>query len=57
MSVKFETSELKGGLLGIAILNAEKSLNALSIEMIESLYAKLLAWAKDPNVFRCINQR
>lgn len=38
------------GQLGIARLNAEKSLNALSLEMIDALYPQLLAWQKDDNI-------
>ena len=36
-----------GGRIGIATLNAPKSLNALSLEMIRQLTAKLDAWASD----------
>ncbi len=36
--------------IGYAQLNAEKSLNALSLPMIEQLHAQLRAWADDPSI-------
>ncbi|ATJ82621.1 enoyl-CoA hydratase/isomerase family protein [Halomonas beimenensis] len=39
-----------GGRVGVARLNAPKSLNALSLEMIQRLSAKLEAWAVDRSV-------
>ncbi|MEQ6889515.1 enoyl-CoA hydratase/isomerase family protein [Halomonas sp. CS7] len=39
-----------GGRIGVATLNAPKSLNALSLEMIRQLEAKLDAWAVDRSV-------
>ncbi|MBB3188985.1 enoyl-CoA hydratase/isomerase family protein [Halomonas cerina] len=39
-----------GGRIGVATLNAPKSLNALSLEMIHRLAAKLEAWAVDRSV-------
>ena len=39
-----------GARLGIASLDAEKSLNALSLPMILALSERLEAWAKDPNI-------
>ncbi|WP_017256443.1 enoyl-CoA hydratase/isomerase family protein [Pseudomonas tolaasii] len=42
-----------GARLGIASLDAEKSLNALSLPMILALSDRLDAWAKDPNI-RCV---
>ncbi|QTH64429.1 enoyl-CoA hydratase/isomerase family protein [Psychrosphaera ytuae] len=36
--------------VGFATLNAERSLNALSLEMVESLYAKLLEWQERSDV-------
>lgn len=39
-----------GGTIGVATLNAPKSLNALSLEMANQLDAKLHAWAEDPSV-------
>ncbi|GGX77756.1 enoyl-CoA hydratase [Litchfieldella qijiaojingensis] len=39
-----------GGMIGVATLNAPKSLNALSLEMIHQLTARLAAWAEDRNV-------
>ncbi|ARU03861.1 enoyl-CoA hydratase [Comamonas serinivorans] len=35
---------------GVATLNAPASLHALSLEMIELLYPRLLAWQQDPGV-------
>ncbi|MCG6656936.1 enoyl-CoA hydratase/isomerase family protein [Halomonas campisalis] len=39
-----------GGRIGVATLNAPKSLNALSLEMAQQLLAKLDAWAVDRSV-------
>ena len=39
-----------GARMGIARLNAEKTLNALSLEMIDLLAERLAAWATDPDV-------
>ncbi len=39
-----------GARIGIARLNAEKALNALSLEMIDLLAGRLAAWATDPGV-------
>src|SRR5471032_1991936 len=39
-----------GARLGIASLDAEKSLNALSLPMILALSERLDSWAKDPNI-------
>ncbi len=39
-----------GACIGVATLDAEKSLNALSLPMIEALDARLKAWATDPNI-------
>ena len=39
-----------GARIGIARLNAEKTLNALSLEMIDLLTDRLSAWAVDPDV-------
>ncbi|MFQ6591562.1 MULTISPECIES: enoyl-CoA hydratase/isomerase family protein [Pseudomonas] len=39
-----------GARLGIASLDAEKSLNALSLPMILGLSERLEAWAKDPHI-------
>ncbi|MHA6492809.1 enoyl-CoA hydratase/isomerase family protein [Pseudomonas borbori] len=51
MNVLFETHHsLHGMHIGIASLDAEKSLNALSLPMIEALDAQLEAWAQDPSV-------
>ncbi|MGE8361392.1 enoyl-CoA hydratase/isomerase family protein [Pseudomonas sp.] len=51
MNVQFEErSSLHGYRIGIASLDAEKSLNALSLPMIEALDAKLSAWADDPDI-------
>ena len=39
-----------GARIGIATLDAAKSLNALTLPMIEALDAKLQAWATDPQI-------
>ncbi|AXY42947.1 enoyl-CoA hydratase/isomerase family protein [Halomonas sp. JS92-SW72] len=39
-----------GGRIGVATLNAPKSLNALSLEMVHQLEAKLEAWAVDRSI-------
>ncbi|RQO72965.1 enoyl-CoA hydratase [Aquitalea sp. FJL05] len=39
-----------GKRLGIATLNSEKSLNALTLEMIRLLQPQLAAWEADPNI-------
>jgi enoyl-CoA hydratase/carnithine racemase len=39
-----------GARAGIARLNVEKSLNSLSLEMIDLLFERLSAWATDPGV-------
>jgi len=51
MNVLFEEKlGLHGARIGIATLDAEKSLNALTLPMIEALDAKLRAWAEEPEV-------
>lgn len=51
MNVLFEERpSLHGFRIGIATLDAEKSLNALSLPMIETLAAKLDAWAEDAGI-------
>jgi enoyl-CoA hydratase/carnithine racemase len=51
MNVQFETCSAQHGLsIGIATLDAEKSLNALSMPMIEALNAQLDKWANDPSI-------
>ena len=39
-----------GGVIGIATLNAPRSLNALSLEMIDLLHGRLQAWRDDARV-------
>lgn len=39
-----------GARAGVARLNAEKSLNSLSLDMIDLLFERLSAWAVDPGV-------
>ncbi|GHE22750.1 enoyl-CoA hydratase/isomerase family protein [Halomonas urumqiensis] len=39
-----------GGRIGMAVLNAPRALNALSLEMIHQLADKLDAWALDPEI-------
>lgn len=51
MNVTFEERPgLHGYRIGIASLDAEKSLNALTLPMIEALDSKLSAWADDPAI-------
>jgi enoyl-CoA hydratase/carnithine racemase len=51
MNVIFEERpSLHGFRIGIASLDAEKSLNALTLPMIEALDGQLAAWAKDPAI-------
>lgn len=40
----------KGHAIGIATLNAEKSLNSLSLPMIDLLYTQLVAWQRDETI-------
>lgn len=41
---------VNGSWIAMATLSAEKSLNALNLDMIEALYAQLRAWEHDPSV-------
>lgn len=51
MNLHFEElTGTDGARIGIASLNAEASLNALSLPMIEGLAERLEAWAHDPQV-------
>ena len=51
MPVLFEEKvAANGARIGVARLNAEKTLNALSLEMIDLLAERLAAWATDPGV-------
>ncbi|MDP5460198.1 enoyl-CoA hydratase/isomerase family protein [Alishewanella sp. SMS8] len=45
-----ELQAANGKLIGVATLNSEKSLNALSLPMVESLLPQLQAWQADPTV-------
>ena len=45
-----ERRAANGARIGVARLNAEKTLNALSLEMIDLLSGRLAAWAGDPGV-------
>ncbi|WP_227368165.1 enoyl-CoA hydratase/isomerase family protein [Halomonas sp. M20] len=45
-----ELTTRDGGVVAVATLNAPKALNALSLEMIEQLTAKLDAWAEDDRI-------
>ncbi|MHB0774164.1 enoyl-CoA hydratase/isomerase family protein [Halomonas sp. WWR20] len=40
----------EGGRIGVATLNAPRTLNSLSLEMIQALYTKLEAWAADRSI-------
>ncbi len=49
--VLFEELPTKAGaLIGVATLNSEKTLNALSLEMVDLLAERLAAWAGDPRI-------
>ena len=49
--VLFETLQLKGGkLMGIATLNSEKTLNSMSLEMIQMLAKQLHGWEKNADI-------
>jgi len=51
MNLQFEElTGVDGARVGIASLDAEKSLNALSLPMLEALADKLDAWEQDPQV-------
>ena len=51
MNLQFEERpSLHGYRIGIASLDAEKSLNALSLPMIEALDERLKAWAEDSTI-------
>ncbi|MDP5008111.1 MAG: enoyl-CoA hydratase/isomerase family protein [Glaciimonas sp.] len=51
MPVLFEELIAKNGKrIAIATLNAEKSLNAISLEMVDLLYPQLRRWADDPTI-------
>ena len=50
-AVLFEERQADNGArIGVARLNAEKTLNALSLDMIDLLSERLSAWAADPQV-------
>ena len=50
-SVRVEELSTSGDLrIGVATLNAEKSLNALNLAMIRLFHAQLLQWAADPDI-------
>lgn len=54
MNLQFEElTGTDGARLGIATLDAEKSLNALSLPMILALQDRLNAWASDPRLCAC----
>lgn len=51
MNLQFEElTGVDGARVGIASLDAEKSLNALSLAMLEALADKLDAWEQDPQI-------
>lgn len=49
-SLNFELLPVGKSQLGVATLNAEKSLNSLSLQMIEELHSQLRAWETDPKI-------
>lgn len=50
MSVSFELLKVGSKQLGVATLNAEKSLNSLTLQMIQELHAKVTEWATNDQV-------
>src|ERR1700710_2657395 len=51
MNLQFEELPAQDGArIGIASLDAEKSLNALSLPMIKALTERLDTWASDPQI-------
>jgi len=57
MDVIFEERPAaQGGRIGIITLNAEKTLNALTLSMVESLLAGVQRWASDPSI-TCVLMR
>lgn len=55
--VLFDTVRADNGkLIGLATLNSEKSLNALSLPMVELLLPQLQAWKDDPQVVMVVLQ-
>jgi len=49
-SVRFEVLTTGRLQVGLATLNAPRTLNGLSLPMCEQLYDKLQAWARDPSI-------
>jgi enoyl-CoA hydratase/carnithine racemase len=45
-----ELTAANGKRIGVATLNVEKTLNAISLEMVDLLDAQLRAWAADPQI-------
>jgi enoyl-CoA hydratase/carnithine racemase len=45
-----EKAAANGARIGVARLNAEKTLNALSLEMIDLLAERMATWAADPDI-------
>ncbi|WP_194755861.1 enoyl-CoA hydratase/isomerase family protein [Aliidiomarina indica] len=45
-----EMDTVSGKKIGVACLNAERSLNALSLDMINLLHPQLMAWQDDPDI-------
>ena len=51
LPVIFEQQRAQNGyVIGVATLNAEKTLNALTLEMIDLLSAQLMAWANNKDI-------
>ena len=49
--VLFDTLQAENGkLIGVATLNSEKSLNALSLAMVELLLPQMQVWKDDPQI-------
>lgn len=45
-----EKASISGKKVGFATLNAEKSLNALSLDMVKALLPQLISWKDDPEI-------
>lgn len=45
-----ELAAVNGKIIAVATLNSEKSLNALSLPMVESLLSQMQAWKDDPDI-------
>lgn len=49
-AVFFEEHPAGSGRIGVAILNAPRTLNGLTLDMVDLLYPRLLQWEHDPEI-------